>query len=340
MKTELIRVSDPRDAGIAAAAALLRAGQTVAIPTETVYGLAADATSAAAVEKIFAAKGRPADNPLIVHIAELAELSGITAGIPDTALALAQAYWPGPLTMILPRGQAIPDIVSAGLPTVAVRMPVHPIAAAVIRAAGVPLAAPSANRSGSPSPTRAADVLADMDGKIPLILDGGESAVGVESTVVSLTGSCPRLLRPGAVTPEALRKIVGKIEIDPAVTGRMAAGPASSPGMKYKHYAPKARVVLLRGTTQGYLDYVNQRAKAGVFALCFSEELSGVAVPAEDFGRDGHPEQQAHLLFTALRALDERGAQVVYAHCPPPAGVGLAVYNRLLRAAAFDEREV
>ena len=215
------------------AAELLRAGELVAIPTETVYGLAADAENGPAVARIFEAKGRPMDNPLIVHIADWDTLPRLAAEIPDTAVKLARAYWPGPLTMIFPKGPRIPDEVSAGLPTVAVRMPSHPVARAVIRESGLSLAAPSANRSGSPSPTTAAHVLADLDGRIAAVVDGGECSVGVESTVVLLTDGRVRLLRPGGVTLGMLERVVGPVEVDPAVTHRLAEGArAPSPGRK------------------------------------------------------------------------------------------------------------
>ena len=250
------------------AASLLRDGELVAIPTETVYGLAADAENGPAVARIFAAKGRPMDNPLIVHIADLETLPRLVAEIPETAIKLADAYWPGPLTMIFPKGPRIPDEVSAGLSTVAVRMPSHPVARTLIRASGCSLAAPSANRSGSPSPTTAAHVLADLEGRIAAVVDGGECSVGVESTVVLMTGERPRLLRPGGVTVEMLERVAGPVEIDPAVTSRLAEGAeAASPGMKYKHYAPKARVVIVKGSPAAvsytHLDVYKRQAESG-----------------------------------------------------------------------------
>ena len=226
---------------IARAAKLLAAGEVVAVPTETVYGLAANAYDKTAVRKIFSAKGRPQDNPLIVHIADFQDIYALVAEVPEAAKKLADAFWPGPLTVILPKSDKIPDAVS-GLATGAVRYPAHPVAQAVIQACGVPLAAPSANRSGSPSPTNAKYVLDDMDGRIPLILDGGGSQVGVESTVVTLATEVPRVLRPGGVTVEQLREVLGEVEVDDAVLHQLKAGEtAASPGMKYKHYPPKAQ---------------------------------------------------------------------------------------------------
>lgn len=323
------------------AASLLRDGELVAIPTETVYGLAADAENGPAVARIFAAKGRPMDNPLIVHIADLETLPRLVAEIPETAIKLADAYWPGPLTMIFPKGPRIPDEVSAGLSTVAVRMPSHPVARTLIRASGCSLAAPSANRSGSPSPTTAAHVLADLEGRIAAVVDGGECSVGVESTVVLMTGERPRLLRPGGVTVEMLERVAGPVEIDPAVTSRLAEGAeAASPGMKYKHYAPKARVVIVKGSPAAYAAYVNDRAGEGSAALCFDEDRESLRVPCVSYGGRMDPAAQARCLFGALRELDRRGYALVYAACPGEDGMGLAVYNRLLRAAGFEVVEL
>ena len=333
MHTQLLQ---PTPEGIEEAARLLREGQQVAIPTETVYGLAADGLNGAAVAGIFAAKERPMDNPLILHIADERDWAPLVTHIPDNARRLAEAYWPGPLTIILPAADCIPPEVRGGLSTVAVRFPSHPMAQAVILHAGCPLAAPSANLSGSPSPTKASRVMEDMQGRIAAVLDGGDCSVGVESTVVDLCHTPPRLLRPGGITPEMLEAVVGPIEIDRAVTHALIEGAvAASPGMKYKHYAPKAQVYLVKGTSAGYIRYVNAHKAPGVAALCFDEEVSALEVPAISYGRRENPLEQAQQVFDALRQLDEQGAQVVYAACPAPRGVGLAVYNRLIRAAAF-----
>lgn len=322
------------------AARLLSEGALVAIPTETVYGLAADAKNDAAVRAIFAAKGRPADNPLIVHIADRAQLEELVAEIPPIAQTLADAFWPGPLTMIFRKAACIPDAVSAGLSTVAVRMPSHPVARRIIELS-CPLAAPSANRSGIPSPTEAARVAEDMNGRIAAIVDGGTCDVGVESTVIDVTGAVVRVLRPGAVTVEMLRDIAGQVEVDEAVTRPLAATEtAASPGMKYKHYAPKARVVLVNGSTSAYVDYVNAHAAAGVVALCFDGEENGLQVPCMTYGKREDHAAQAHRVFEALRLLDEQHATVAYTACPSPDGIGLAVYNRLLRAAGFEVVEL
>ena len=338
MKTEVL----PAFAGehelnteaIEKAGELLRAGEVVAIPTETVYGLAANAYDGNAVSKIFKAKGRPQDNPLIVHIAKVETLSDLVAEVPEAAKKLAAAFWPGPLTMILPKSEKIPDAVSAGLPTVAVRMPSHPVAHAVIEAAGVPLAAPSANLSGSPSPTNAKYVLDDMHDRIPLILDGGNSAVGVESTVITLATARPRVLRPGGITVEQLRALLGEVDVDDAVLHKLAEGVrAASPGMKYKHYAPRADITIVKGSFAEFRRFVETKEK-DAFVLCFAGEEKYFP-HAVTYGREDDGLSQANRLFDALRELDEQGANTVYARCPALSGVGLAVYNRLIRAAGF-----
>lgn len=316
--------------------ALLRNGELVAVPTETVYGLAANALDGAAVSRIFEAKGRPQDNPLIVHIDTLDTLPMLSADVPDTAYTLAQAFWPGPLTIIVPKSDRVPTEVSAGLQTVAVRMPSHPIAREIIRAAGVPLAAPSANLSGSPSPTTAARVAADMDGRIAAIVDGGACEVGVESTVVTLVGERPRLLRPGGITKEQLEAVIGAIDVDPAVIEPLANDrEAASPGMKYKHYAPRADVTLIDADAAQFAAFVNAQATGGAMALCFDDEIDGVAIPFLTYGARADEDAQARRVFEALREADDRGATHLFAACPRAEGVGLAVYNRLLRAAAF-----
>ena len=326
----------PNPEGIDQAAQLLKKGELVAIPTETVYGLAADAMNAEAVSSIFVAKGRPSDNPLIVHIADEKDWEPLVTHIPENARQLAKAYWPGPLTIILPASDKVPKVVTGGLTTVAVRFPSHPIAQAVILQSGCPLAAPSANRSGSPSPTNAGRVAEDMDGRIAALLDGGDCNVGVESTVIDLCHTPPRLLRPGGITPKMLEEVLGPIEIDSAVTHALEKGAvAASPGMKYKHYAPQAEITIVKGSPAAYAKFVNQHIADDVGALCFDEDVSHLSVPAVTYGSRTDALTQAQQLFDALRQLDEMGVRTVYAACPDTAGVGLAVYNRLLRAAAF-----
>jgi len=323
--------------GILAAGDLLKNGALVAIPTETVYGLAADALNPLAVSRIFEAKGRPGDNPLIVHIADVNDWAPLVTHIPENARRLAEAFWPGPLTIILPAAACVPQEVTAGLTTVAVRFPAHPVARAVIKTAGRPLAAPSANRSGSPSPTTALRVMEDMRGRIAAVLDGGNCDVGVESTVIDMSGDIPRLLRPGGVTPDDLKNVLGDILIDPAVTAAVEVGAkVASPGMKYKHYAPKTRVVLVKADPARFAAFVNSKTDENPAALCFDGEETALQVPFVTYGARGDSITQARKVFDALRRSDDIGAAVIYAACPTPEGVGLAVYNRLLRAAAFE----
>lgn len=338
METVLLKNTEE---DIARAGAILREGGLVAIPTETVYGLAANALDGRAVAKIFTAKGRPQDNPLIVHIGQLSQWESLVREIPPRAMALAKAYWPGPLTIILPKSDIIPDEVSAGLDTVAVRFPSMRTAQKIISAAGVPLAAPSANLSGSPSPTCARHTMDDMRGRIDAVLDGGDCNFGVESTVITLATEVPRLLRPGAVTPEELRAVLGEIAIDDAVMGQLKEGvKAASPGMKYKHYSPKAEVTIIKSDLKAFCEFTEKlKNKHGVFALCFDGEEAAIPLPCVTYGREDDALTQSHRLFTALRELDEKGAQVVYARCPSTDGVGMAVYNRLLRAAGFSVME-
>lgn len=325
------------EAGIDQAAQLLRRGEIFALPTETVYGIAADARQRAAVRKIFEAKGRPQDNPLIVHVAGPEMLPGLVAEVPERAQLLISAFCPGPLTIIMPRGPEVADECCAGLDTVGIRMPSHPVAREVIRRSGCAFAAPSANLSGRPSPTNAQDVLADMDGRLPLILDGGECAVGVESTVVSVVGPKPTLFRPGHITLEDLERALGEeVEVSAAILEKLPEGAVvRSPGMKYKHYAPKADITILDGSFEQFQAYVQAHADQNPSCLCFTGEASKLGVPCVEYGREGDGADQAKHLFRSLRALDEQGDGVVYARCPGRDGLSMAVYNRLVRAAAF-----
>lgn len=337
MQTERLTIlSEQETEKLRRAGACLRRGGLCAIPTETVYGLAANALDADAVRKIFAAKGRPQDNPLIVHIADMSQLPPLVREIPDTAYALAKAYWPGPLTMILPKADCIPDAVSCGLPTVAIRMPSHPIARAILRAAGVPLAAPSANTSGKPSPTTAQHVLEDMDGKIDMVVDGGQSEVGVESTVVTLCADPPRLLRPGGVTLSQLRAVLGDVAVDKAVLGELTPGEhPASPGMKYKHYAPNAEVKLVKGSTAQFAAYAQTYPRDTTAVVCFDGEERAFRHHTFPIGDEADGSAHAHAIFDVLRQADTMGFAAVLVHCPGDDGVDLAVLNRLLRASAF-----
>ncbi|MBQ8687747.1 MAG: threonylcarbamoyl-AMP synthase [Ruminococcus sp.] len=322
------------------AAAWIKNGEVVGMPTETVYGLAADACNPEAVAKVFAAKGRPADNPLIVHIADMDMLPELVCEIPPLAYRLAETFWPGPLTMIFKKQDCIPAITSGGLNTVGIRMPAHPAALELIRLAGVPIAAPSGNVSGYPSPTTAAHMVRDMSGKIAAIVDGGDCTVGVESTVISFEDeNTVRILRPGGVTQEQLLTIAEHVVIDPAILHELQEGQSvRSPGMKYQHYSPAAHVVLAEGDYAGFCSYVNSHAGNNTYALVFDGEGEGLSVPAMTFGKDDR--QQAQQLFAALRELDERGACNVFVRAPEPSGIGLAVYNRLIRAAGFEVIQV
>lgn len=339
LKTEILRVEDVEKDGekIKKAAAILANGGLVVFPTETVYGLGANALDQNAVPNIFAAKGRPSDNPLIVHIAKLDTLYDLVLEVPRKALQLAEAFWPGALTIILKKKDIVPKVTSGGLDTVAVRMPSNAIAKQLILQAGVPVAAPSANLSGKPSPTLAKHCIEDLTGKVDAIIDGGECRYGVESTVISLAGETPVLLRPGAVTLEQMQQVIGKIQVHPGVIAYVDNGEkAISPGMKYRHYAPKAKVVIVDADLKQFVAFVNASKEEGVFALCFTEEANLLKKPFISYGKSDDQLAHAKKLFGALREFDERGAKIVYAHCPSEGGVGLAVYNRLLRAASFE----
>ena len=318
--------------GIKSACEILKNGGVVGIPTETVYGLAANAYDSEAIAKIFTAKGRPQDNPLIVHISDTNMLYDLAAEIPKTALALAERFWPGPLTMVFKKTEKVPSAVSAGLDTVAVRMPSNKTARSIIEESGLPLAAPSANISGSPSPTTANHVLCDLDGKIDAVVMGEDCTVGVESTVITLVGEHPMLLRPGGVTLEQLKEILPDIEVNRAVLSELKAGEtAASPGMKYKHYAPKTETFLVEG--ECFADFVNGKSQA--VAICFSEEADQITIPKIVYGSNSNQETLAQSIFAVLRDVDSLDAKAVYIHAPQKSGIGLAVYNRLIRAAAF-----
>lgn len=330
METKILSTSEY---DIALVGEIIARGGLAAFPTETVYGLGADALNDEAVKNIYKAKGRPSDNPLIVHIAEKKDIIPLVKDVSQKAQALIDAFFPGALTIILPKSELVGDTVSGGLDTVAVRMPENEIARRLIKAAGCPVAAPSANTSGLPSPTRAKYVIEDMKGKIDAIIDGGDCKFGVESTVITLVPDTPVILRPGAVTKEMIESVIGSVEVSRAVTEGMKDGEvAASPGMKYKHYAPKARVVIVNADKKEYEDFVNSKSDA--YALCF--EGDDVKIPKVTYGRECDDLSQARELFDALRRLDEMGAQKVYARIPNISGVGMAVYNRLIRAAAFN----
>lgn len=335
MKTLLLSSADPRTPEIAAQ--LIRDGQLVAIPTETVYGLGANGLDENAVADIFRAKGRPQDNPLILHVAEPEEISKFCHSIPDSAWRLAEAFWPGPLTMVLPARDTVPKRTTGGLNTVAVRCPKNDVTRQIIRLSGVPIAAPSANLSGKPSTTTAQHVLDDHDGNIAAVVDGGPCSVGVESTIVDLTEERPRLLRPGGITPEQLIAVLGDLVIDKAVTAQIDKDAVvKAPGMKYRHYAPTEPVVIVSGSREKAAQYIKTHFVPGDRVLCFQEEL-----PLYDgcdplaYGREDNVETLSAGLFAALRELDDASIHQVYARCPTGEGLAYAVQNRLKKAAAF-----
>ena len=331
MDTKILK---PTQESIRLACDLISSGDVVAIPTETVYGLFADATKADACANIFKAKDRPQDNPLIVHISDYEMWQDTVAEIPEDAMKLAEAFWPGPLTIILKKKDIIPDEVTAGMDTVGIRMPSHPVVLEIISRTRLPLAGPSANRSGRPSPTDAQTVYNDMDGRIPLVLDGGECNIGVESTVVSLAGEQPILFRPGFITKAQMEDVLHKeVILSKGITEELAKDEkVLSPGLKHKHYAPKAEVTIINGEFEKYRQLVETE---NATALCFDEYADKINAKTVCYGSEKDSATQAVKLFHALRQLDEIGAGKVYAMMPSTEGVGLAVYNRLLRAAGF-----
>ena len=335
MKTLMLSATQQSTAKIAAE--IIKNGDLVAIPTETVYGLGADGLNPEAVAKIFLAKGRPQDNPLILHIAEAGDMEKFCHNIPDAAYHLAEEFWPGPLTMVLPAKDIVPKCTTAGLPTVAVRCPASSVTREIIRLAGVPVAAPSANISGKPSTTTAQHVRNDHDGKIAAIVDGGACQVGVESTIVDLTDARPRLLRPGGITPEQLIAVLGDLVVDKAVTAQIDKDAVvKAPGMKYKHYAPQADVVIVAGSREQAAAYIRRHITGKDRVLCFEEELPLYAdCNPLSYGREDCVETLSAGLFAALRELDTPAVSKVYARCPEGGGVAYAVQNRLKKAAAF-----
>ena len=324
------------------AAEIIRRGGLLGIPTETVYGLGANALNADACRRIYEAKGRPQDNPLIIHVPDATWLSRYCEKVPESAYRLAEAFWPGPLTMILPKRGIVPYRTTGGLETVGVRCPNHPVTLAVIAAADVPIAAPSGNTSGRPSPTSAADMLEDMDGKIDGIFDGGPCGVGVESTIIDLTCQPPRLLRAGGLPLEELERVLGTVLVDKCITQLMTDGERPrAPGMKYRHYAPKAPVTVVTGDGKKSAAYIAAHAPEGAGVICFSEfraQFPGCVV--HELGPEGDKSEQARRVFDALREFDVTDVTEIFAQCPDDAGLGLAIGNRLKKAAGFHVVEV
>lgn len=322
------------------AAQVIREGGLVAFPTETVYGLGADACNPEASRKIYAAKGRPSDNPLIVHIACFADLERIALEVPGQARALADAFWPGPLTMIVKKNAAGPSETTGGLETVAVRMPDHPVALMLIRESGCLIAAPSANISGRPSPTIAAHVAADLEGRIPVILDGGEVGIGIESTIVDLTEETPSILRPGAVTEAMIASVIGAVQTDPGLLSEDSANRPKAPGMKYRHYAPEAELIVVDGSKEAVIQRINalayelkaQGKRVGI--LCTDETSAAYRGNViRSIGSRVDEEAIARHLYRVLREFDEAKTDVIYSESFAASGIGQAVMNRLLKAA-------
>ena len=354
METEIIRIEQGREGFTEAEEeALLRAGRIikegglVAFPTETVYGLGGDALNPGSSRKIYAAKGRPSDNPLIVHICRFKDIYAIARRVPEAAVKLAEAFWPGPLTMILPRSERVPLETTGGLDTVAVRLPSHPVARKLIECGGGYVAAPSANLSGKPSPTLAKYVIEDMEGRVEAIVDGGEVGIGLESTIVDLTVEPPQILRPGYVTKEKLERLLGQVDTDDPSMSRGGGGAPRAPGMKYRHYAPRGSLMVVEGTPERVAAYVNRQAafqraageKTGVIA---TEEMHGQygADVIKYIGSRDDEESIARNLFAALREFDDENVTIIYSESFSSEGLGQAIMNRLLKAAGHQVIQV
>ncbi len=349
MKTKVVRMSEENIdwALVREAGDIIRAGGLVAFPTETVYGLGGDALNPMSSKKIYAAKGRPSDNPLIVHIADLGDLSRVVREIPENARKLAGQFWPGPLTMILYKSEAVPYETTGGLDTVAVRMPVNRIAQEMIRAAGGFVAAPSANRSGRPSPTIAKYVAEDLDGRVEMIIDGGDVKIGLESTIVDLTSDKPMILRPGYITRQSLEEVLFEVEVDSTLMRDDSGQAPKAPGMKYRHYAPKGDLTIIRGPEEKVVPYINahcakQRRENKRTGVIGTDETVGryLADVCKSVGCRKDEETIARDLYRVLRELDDEGAEVIYAEAFDGSGIGQAVMNRLLKAAGYKVTEL
>lgn len=346
METAIYRLPDPRgEVWLSQAAEILKKGGLVAFPTETVYGLGAAMTHPEAIRRVFTVKRRPNDNPLILHIHEIDQLTVMARTVPLIVYRLAERFWPGPLTMVLPALSTVPAEVTAGLTTVAVRMPDHPIALALLEKTGVPVAAPSANLSGRPSPTTGEDVREDLLGSVEVIIDGGPTGVGLESTVLDLTCDRPRILRPGGVTLEMLAEIFGPGVVE--ASWRVEADRPAAPGMKYRHYAPQAPMKIFSGSVDRVREAINRclredlakRKRVAVLGFEDSRDLYPGAV-FKSLGERENPETAAHRLFMLLRTCDREGIEQIYGELPATKGVGLAVVNRLWKAAGGDVSEL
>lgn len=343
MNTQICKINgtEPEPELLARAAEILRRGGLVAFPTETVYGLGGNALDPEAAARIYAAKGRPSDNPLILHIADRTALTELAAEVPEAAEKLMEAFWPGPMTLIFHKSEKVPRETTGGLDTAAVRMPSHPVARALIRTAGIPIAAPSANSSGRPSPTLASHVAEDLDGRIDMILDGGAVEIGLESTIVDVTGETPVILRPGFISLEAVRRVLGQGEMDPAILGDAPADlRPKAPGMKYRHYAPKAEMILVEGEPSAVVRTITalaeesrrQGKRAAVLCSEESRNLYGT-LPCRAIGVRAQEETVAHNLYRCLREFDEEGTDVIYSETFSQGELGPAIMNRMRKAA-------
>ena len=329
---------------------VLEEGGLIGIPTETVYGLAGNALDPLASQKIYAAKGRPSDNPLIVHIADMEMLPELVKRIPETAVKIADAFWPGPLTIIMEKSEIVPYETTGGLDTVAIRMPSHPIANRLIGMSRIPLAAPSANTSGRPSPTRASHVYEDLNGKIEMILDGGDVGIGIESTIIDVTGDTPMILRPGYITKAMLEEVVGTVLVDPAVADESGSGDfrPKAPGMKYKHYAPKGELKIISGEQASVVEKIIQMAQSrleegasvGIIATDETEKaydtLKAQGAVLMNIGTRKDEDTIIHNLFDVLRRMDGAGVKYIFSESFEEGDRGMAIMNRLLKAAGYD----
>lgn len=340
MNTKVIKIEEADEEALREAGQVLKSGGLVAFPTETVYGLGGDALNRDSSRKIYEAKGRPSDNPLIVHIAEMEALEDIVQEVTPQARRIAEAFWPGPLTMILPKSDKVPLETTGGLSTVAVRMPSHPVAKKLIQYGGGYVAAPSANTSGKPSPTVAKYVVEDMDGRIEMILDGGEVGIGLESTIIDLTVNPPQILRPGYVTERMLAEVLGQVDIDRTILEKDCGLAPKAPGMKYRHYAPSGELTIVMGESEGVVSYINEQSrlyqqrgcKVGVIGS--QETLTEyVADVVKNIGRRDDEEAIARNLYRILREFDEEKVEVIFSEGFHSNGMGQAIMNRLLKAA-------
>ncbi|SFC95214.1 L-threonylcarbamoyladenylate synthase [Butyrivibrio sp. YAB3001] len=340
-------IDETAQAGLEEAGRIIKEGGLVAFPTETVYGLGGDALNPESSKKIYAAKGRPSDNPLIVHVANMEDLADIVKEVPESAKKLAKAFWPGPLTMIMNKNEKVPYETTGGLDTVAIRMPNNKIALELIRQSGGYIAAPSANTSGRPSPTIARYCEEDLSGKIEMIIDGGQVGIGLESTIVDLTSDVPMILRPGYITASMLKDVLGEISIDRTIIDGSSAEKPKAPGMKYRHYAPKGQLMIVQGQQDNVVDYINKSTKeamaegkrVGIIGTDATMKLYSADV-VKSVGNREDERTIAHELFKVLREFDDENIDVMFSESFDDSGIGQAIMNRLLKAAGHNVKVV